>query len=120
MTAPRRWWRQDQAGACRAERSCSSDAKIIGADPRVRWIDSPKFRFEYENGSILQFIGLSDENARENLKSIGQDGAVDIALMEEGSQFEEADLNAMIARMRGRPHPGGRSSPPTRRANALD
>jgi hypothetical protein len=79
--------------------------KIIGADPRVRWIDSPKFRFEYENGSILQFIGLSDENARENLKSIGQDGAVDIALMEEGSQFEEADLNAMIARMRGKAAP---------------
>lgn len=79
--------------------------KIIGADPRVRWIDSPKFRFEYENGSILQFIGLSDENARENLKSIGQDGAVDIALMEEGSQFEEADLHAMIARMRGKAAP---------------
>ncbi|KPV52208.1 hypothetical protein SE17_16865 [Kouleothrix aurantiaca] len=79
--------------------------KIIGADPRVRWIDSPKFRFEYDNGSILQFIGLSDENARENLKSIGQDGAVDIALMEEGSQFEEADLHAMIARMRGKAAP---------------
>lgn len=79
--------------------------KIIGSDPRVRWIDSPKFRFEYANGSILQFIGLSDENARENLKSIGQDGAVDIALMEEASQFEEADLHAMIARMRGKAAP---------------
>lgn len=79
--------------------------KIVGADPRVRWIDSPKFRFEYQNGSILQFIGLSDENARENLKSIGQDGAVDIALMEEGSQFEEEDINAMIARMRGKAAP---------------
>lgn len=79
--------------------------KIIGADPRVRWIDSPKFRFEYDNGAILQFIGLADENARENLKSIGQDGAVDIALMEEGSQFEESDLHAMIARMRGKAAP---------------
>lgn len=76
--------------------------KVIGADPHVRWIDSPKFRFEYRNGSILQFIGLLDEDARDNLKSIGQDGAVDIAWFEEGSQFDEEDLNAMIARMRGK------------------
>lgn len=76
--------------------------KIVGADPKVRWIDSPKNRFEYRNGSVLQFIGLLDEDARENLKSIGQDGAVDIAWMEEAVQFEEEDLNAMAARMRGR------------------
>ena len=30
---------------------------------------------------------------------------MDIALMEEGSQFEEADLNAMIARIRGKAAP---------------
>jgi phage terminase large subunit len=76
--------------------------KIIGADPSVRFIDSPKLRFEYRNGSILAFVGLQDEDARENLKSIGQDGAVDIAAMEEGSQFAEEDLNAMVARMRGK------------------
>jgi phage terminase large subunit len=79
--------------------------KIIGNDPNVRWIDSPKSRFEYRNGSILQFVGLADEDARENLKSIGQDGAVDFAEMEEGTQFEEEDLNAMIARMRGKAAP---------------
>src|SRR5258706_2196553 len=79
--------------------------KTVGNDPRVRWIDSPKSRFEYRNGSILQFVGLSDEDARENLKSIGQDGAVDFAEMEEGAQFDEEDLNAMIARMRGKAAP---------------
>lgn len=79
--------------------------KIVGSDPRVRWIDNPKSRFEYANGSILQFIGLSDEDARENLKSIGQDGAVDFCVLEEGSQFDEADFNAMIARMRGKAAP---------------
>lgn len=79
--------------------------KVIGRDPSVRWIDSPKFRFEYRNGSILQFIGLLDEDARDNLKSIGQDGSVDMAWFEEGTQFEEADLNAMIARMRGKAAP---------------
>lgn len=79
--------------------------KIVGNDRSVRWIDSPKSRFEYRNGSILQFVGLADEDARENLKSIGQDGAVDFAEMEEGTQFEEEDLNAMIARMRGKAAP---------------
>lgn len=79
--------------------------KVIGNDPNVRFIDSPKLRFEYRNGSILSFVGLQDEEARENLKSIGQDGAVDIAVLEEGTQFEEADLNAMIARMRGKAAP---------------
>lgn len=79
--------------------------KIVGADPAVRWIDNPKNRFEYRNGSILQFVGLADEDARENLKSIGQDGAVDFAELEEGTQFEEEDLNAMIARMRGKAAP---------------
>lgn len=76
--------------------------KVVGSDPSVRWIDSPKYRFEYRNGSILQFIGLLDEDARENLKSIGQDGAVDIAWLEEAVQFDEEDLNAMAARMRGK------------------
>lgn len=79
--------------------------KIVGSDRSVRWIDSPKSRFEYRNGSILQFVGLADDDARENLKSIGQDGAVDFAEMEEGTQFEEEDLNAMIARMRGKAAP---------------
>ena len=79
--------------------------KVVGSDPSVRWVDSPKFRFEYKNGSILQFVGLLDENARENLKSIGQDGAVDIGWFEEGTQFEEEDLNAMSARMRGKAAP---------------
>lgn len=74
---------------------------IVGNDPAVRWVDNPKNRFEYRNGSILQFIGLLDDDARENLKSIGQDGAVDIAWLEEATQFDEVDMNAMSARMRG-------------------
>ena len=78
---------------------------VIGNDPAVRWVDSPKNRFEYRNGSILQFIGLLDEDARENLKSIGQDGSVDIADMVEATQFEEEDFNAMAARMRGKAAP---------------
>lgn len=79
--------------------------KVVGGDRAVRWIDSPKYRFEYQNGSILQFVGLLDEDARDNLKSIGQDGAVDIAWFEEATQFDEEDLSAMSARMRGKAAP---------------
>ena len=79
--------------------------KVIGNDPQVRWVDSPKNRFEYRNGSILQFIGMLDGEARENLKSIGQDGAVDIVDMVEATQFDEEDLNALAARMRGKAAP---------------
>lgn len=79
--------------------------KVIGSDPSVRWVDNPKNRFEYKNGSILQFIGLLDEDARENLKSIGQDGSVDICDMVEATQFDEEDFNALAARMRGKAAP---------------
>lgn len=75
--------------------------KIIGGDRRVRHLPS-KSRFEYSNGSILAYAGLEDEAQRDRLKSIGQDGAVDIAWMEEATEFEEADFNALLARMRGK------------------
>ena len=58
-------------------------------------------RIKYSNGSELIFKGIWDERARESLKSIGKAGAVDIWWMEEGSDFEEEDFNAVIARMRG-------------------
>lgn len=80
------------------------DRRIIGADPSVIHYPS-KSRFEYANGSMLLYAGLEDEKQRERLKSIGQDGAVDIAWMEEATEFEETDYNALIARMRGKAAP---------------
>lgn len=80
------------------------ERKIIGADPRVVHFPS-KSRFEYANGSMLLYAGLEDEKQRERLKSIGQDGAVDIAWMEEATEFDESDYNALIARMRGKAAP---------------
>lgn len=77
------------------------ERKIIGADPRVAHYPS-KSRFEYANGSMLLYAGLEDEKQRERLKSIGQDGAVDIAWMEEATEFEESDYNTLITRMRGK------------------
>ena len=58
-------------------------------------------RVKYSNGSELIFKGIWDERAREGLKSIGKDGSVDFWWVEEGSEFEEEDFNAILARMRG-------------------
>lgn len=80
------------------------ERKIIGADPSVTHFPS-KSRFEYRNGSMLLYAGLEDEKQRERLKSIGQDGAVDIAWMEEATEFEESDYNTLITRMRGKAAP---------------
>lgn len=80
------------------------ERKIIGADPNVVHYPS-KSRFEYANGSMLLYAGLEDEKQRERLKSIGQDGAVDIVWMEEATEFEESDFNSVAARMRGKAAP---------------
>lgn len=77
---------------------------IIAGDPRVRHVPS-KSRFEYANGSLLIYAGMDDEQQRERLRSIGAEGGVDIAWMEEATEFDEADYNALIARMRGRAAP---------------
>ena len=75
--------------------------KIVENDPRVRHYPS-KRRFEYDNGSILAYGGMKNEEQREQIRSIGQDGAVDIAWMEEANRFTEDDFNEVIARMRGK------------------
>lgn len=75
--------------------------KIIAGDPRVRHNQS-KSRFEYENGSILAYGGMKDEQQRQQIRSIGQDGGLDICWMEEANAFAESDFNEILARMRGK------------------
>lgn len=77
------------------------ERKIIGKDPRVKHVPS-KYRFEYENGSILAYGGMKDEQQREQIRSIGQDGALDIVWMEEATRFTEDDFNEILGRMRGK------------------
>ena len=76
------------------------ERSIIGPDPSVRHVPS-KHRFEYTNGSILIYGGMKDEAQREQIRSIGQDGAIDIAWMEEANKFTEADYQEVFARLRG-------------------
>jgi len=80
------------------------DRQVIGRDPRV--IHYPtKSRFEYANGSILAYGGMADDEQREQIRSIGQDGAIDILWMEEATGFVEDDFNEVLARMRGKAAP---------------
>jgi len=73
---------------------------VVGNDPRVRHIPS-KSRFEYTNKSKLMYVGLDDEGQRKRIRSIGGKGGIDIAWMEEATEFEEDDFNAVLGRLRG-------------------
>ena len=76
------------------------DKTVIGQDPRVKFRPS-LFRFEYANGSVLAWGGMANKEQREHIRSIGHEGKVDIVWLEEAVQFEESDLNEILARMRG-------------------
>lgn len=67
--------------------------------------NSTERRFVYWNGSVIVYGGMATEDQREAIRSIGQDGGVDIAWFEEAHQFEESDFNEIKARMRGNAAP---------------
>jgi len=73
---------------------------VIGDDPQVTHYPS-KNRFEYANGSILAYGGMANEEQREQIRSIGQGGSVDMVWMEEATRFTEDDYNEIMPRMRG-------------------
>jgi len=79
-------------------------SEVMGDDPRVTHKIS-EFRFDYDNGSVMVYGGMKDAEQRERIRSIGLKGGVDIAWMEEATQFDESDFNELIARMRGRSAP---------------
>lgn len=76
------------------------DRLIIGNDPQVRHYSS-KNRFEYDNGSVLAYGGMKNDEQREQIRSIGKDGSLDVVWMEEATAFTEDDYNEVLARLRG-------------------
>ena len=80
------------------------ERSVIGDDPQVNHVRS-KSRFEYTNGSILAYGGMADERQREQIRSIGGEGAVDIVWLEEANKFAEDDFNEVLPRLRGRAAP---------------
>lgn len=77
------------------------DRAVIGRGAGVQHYPS-KSRFEYANGSILAYGGMANEEQREQIRSIGQDGGLDIVWMEEATRFTEDDYNELLPRMRGK------------------
>lgn len=73
---------------------------VISRDKNITFFPS-KHRFEYSNGSILAYGGMKNEEQREQIRSIGLEGGVDIAWLEEANKFTEDDYQEVIARMRG-------------------
>lgn len=76
------------------------ESMVMGPDAPVAHIPSKK-RFQYDNGSVIIYTGMKGETERRRVRSIGLKGGVDIALMEEGVEFEEEDFDALYSRMRG-------------------
>lgn len=62
-------------------------------------------RFEYANGSILAYGGMKDDEQREQIRSIGQDGGLDIVWGEEANKLKLEDRQELITRMRGKAAP---------------
>ena len=78
--------------------------RIIGPDPQVTHVPT-KHRFEYHNGSVLAYGGMADEAQREQIRSIGLAGGLDIAWAEEANRLTEDDFNELLARLRGNAAP---------------
>jgi PBSX family phage terminase large subunit len=80
------------------------EKRILAGDKSVRHRRHLN-RFEYANGSILAYGGMKDEDQRESLRSIGQDGSLDIVWMEEAHLFLLSDFEELLPRMRGNAAP---------------
>lgn len=74
---------------------------VIGNDPRVH-VNKSEGVFEYDNGSMLFVGGMKNDDQREALRSIGQDGSLDIVWMEEANAFTRMDFDEILGRMRGK------------------
>lgn len=73
---------------------------VMGGSDWGRFLKSDGI-FKYNNGSQLWVVGFKGEDQREALKSIGKDGTVDIAWIEEANALDEDDHNLILTRMRG-------------------
>lgn len=73
---------------------------VIGDDPRVAHRPN-RYLFEYSNGSVLMYRGMKGEKEQTGLRSIGIEGGIDFAFMEEAVEFDEDDYDEVLGRMRG-------------------
>jgi phage terminase large subunit len=73
---------------------------VVGDDSTVTFKKSD-YCFEYDNGSVLWWGGMKDDAQREAIRSIGQDGSLDIIWLEEANAFSYNDFQELLGRLRG-------------------
>lgn len=72
---------------------------VVGNDPRVK-LNKSDGVFSYYNGSTVFTGGMMGEEQREAVRSIGGEGGLDVALMEEGNAFTRQDYEEILGRLR--------------------
>lgn len=72
---------------------------IVGNDPRVKFNKS-EGSFKYQNGSMVYSGGMLDDRQRESVRSIGGDGGLDGAWLEEANAFTRQDFEEILGRVR--------------------
>lgn len=72
---------------------------VVANDPRVRFNKS-EGAFYYDNGSVVYSGGMMDDKQRESVRSIGGEGGLDGAWLEEANAFTRQDYEEITARVR--------------------
>ncbi len=80
------------------------NTRIAAEDSRVQLVTS-NHRFQYTNGSFLAYGGMKDEEQREQIRSIGRNGALDFVLIEEANRLHFEDFQEVLPRLRGKAGP---------------
>lgn len=72
---------------------------VMGRDPRIQYMKSDG-SFHYPNGSVIYSAGMYDDKQRQAARSIGGDGGLDGAWLEEANAFSRQDYEEIIGRVR--------------------
>lgn len=72
---------------------------VMGEDPRIR-LNISDGTFFYPNGSVIYTAGMYDDKQRQAARSIGGDGGLDGAWLEEANAFSRDDFQEIIGRVR--------------------
>lgn len=72
---------------------------VQGDDIRIK-LNVSDGTFYYPNGSVIYSFGMMDEKQRQSMRSIGGDGGIDIAWLEEANAFTRQDYEEVLGRLR--------------------
>lgn len=84
-----------------ATKSMVPALKAAIGSPEIAQYRKADLTFEYANGSRVYVAGVKDEDQREALRSIGEQGGVDVCWIEEANALTYEAFQEIRARMRG-------------------